>query len=98
MKEEEARTLWALLHQGSVEEWTRGQGDEEEDLWEEEAYLPSYEEILEEEEEKRQREALAQALEALGLTAEEVLADPALLGEVKALAWAFYDPERGLVD
>lgn len=98
VKEEEAQALWALLHQGSVEEWTRGRGDEEEDLWEEEAYLPSYEEILEEEEEKRQREALAQALEALGLTAEEVLANPALFEEVARLARAFYDPGQELVD
>lgn len=91
---EEARALWSLLHQGSVEEWTRGRGDEEEDLWEEEAYLPSYEEILEEEKEERQREALRAALEALGLTAEEVLeGNQDLLEEVKALAWAFYDPE-----
>jgi len=97
VKVEEARTLWALLHQGSVEEWTRGDEESgqypEEEAGEEAAYLPSYEEILEEEKEERQREALRAALEALGLTAEEVLeGNQDLLEEVARLAWAFYAP------
>jgi len=97
VKVEEARTLWALLHQGSVEEWTRGDEESgqypEEEAGEEAAYLPSYEGILEEEKEERQREALRAALEALGLTAEEVLeGNQDLLEEVARLAWAFYAP------
>lgn len=89
VEEAEARALWALLHQGAVEEWTR-EGDEGEAGEEEATYLPSYEEILEERERERQAEALRTALEALGVTPEKVLADPALLEEVKAIALAFY--------
>lgn len=94
----EARNVWALLHQGSVEEWTQAQEVmEAEAEGADEAAEPrmrTYEEVLAEEVYKRQVEALHLALEAVGKTAEEVLADPDLLAEVARLARAFYGEEE----
>ncbi len=93
---EEARNIWALLQQGSLEEWMKAQTEAEADEAEgaEPSRLRTYEEILVEEDRRRQAECLQLALEAKGVTAEEALADPALLAEVARLARAFYGEEE----
>ena len=89
---QEAAQVWSLLQQGSLEEWMKAEADEAEGA--EPSRLRTYEEVLAEEGRRQQLECLHLALEAKGVTAEEVLADPALLEEVKALALAFYGEEE----
>ena len=89
---QEAAQVWSLLQQGSREEWMKAEADEAEGA--EPSRLRTYEEVLAEEGRRQQLECLHLALEAKGVTAEEVLADPALLEEVKALALAFYGEEE----